>query len=125
MPKRWDRRKYPDNWEEMSRNKREEAEWTCEFCGAVHGGAGTTTRGSTYKPVRIAAAHKYPNDESNPHPELYALCQSCHFSYDNQFKDIIEEGKHQATMHGIALEQEGYVWCDHEDCRGYYLPHEH
>jgi hypothetical protein len=122
--KRWDRSQYPENWEEISKNKREEAGWVCEFCGTAHGDQGTSKCGSNYT-VRIAAAHKWPNDTRNPDPDLYALCQSCHFSYDAQFRDIIAEGKHQANMHGIALEQEGYVWCDHEDCKGYYLPHEH
>lgn len=124
MPSRWDRSKYPEDWEAISRRKREEANWTCEFCGAVNGEGAQSRGGSTYTVV-VAAAHKWPHDERNPDPDLYCLCQSCHRSYDNQFRDIIEEGDHQIKLHRIALEHEGYEYCDHPDCQGYYLPHEH
>jgi len=122
--KRWDRSNYPDDWEEISHRKREEAGWRCEFCGAPHQGEGKSKSGLLYR-VWLAAAHKWPNDTRNENPELYCLCQSCHRSYDNQFAEIIAEGKHQAKMHEIALEQEGYerVWC--EECQGYFLEHEH
>jgi hypothetical protein len=126
---RWDRSKYPDDWERKSYDQRSSTNWTCEFCGAVHGGEGTTRGGNTYKPVRIAAAHKWPHDESNPNPDLYSLCQSCHFSYDAQFRGIIAEGDHQVAMHRILLEPvfgdygEERFWCD--ICNGYYLEHSH
>lgn len=137
--KRWDRDEYPENWEELAQAAKERAAYTCEFCGVEHRGEGTNRHGGPYE-VRVAAAHKYPNDTHNPDPDLYCLCQSCHRTYDNRFKDIIEEGKHQAVMHEILLEREGYgkrdesgamsmvpdedrVWC--EECQGWYWPHEH
>jgi hypothetical protein len=120
----WDRSQYPPNWEQISQEKRESSNHTCEFCGNVNGESGTNRNGGSYT-VRVAAAHKWPNDTANPDPELYCLCQSCHRTYDNSFQDIIEEGKHQATMHEIALNQGGYTWCDHPDCQGMFLPHEH
>lgn len=124
MPKKWDRSQYPDDWEEISRRKREEAGWTCEFCGAEHQGQSTSKGGSSYT-VRVAAAHKWPRDTRNPDPDLYCLCQSCHFSYDNQFQNLMEEGEHQARMHEIALEQELKYYddcalCDRGGCRGHY-----
>ncbi len=102
------RHKYPPDWEEKSQAFREQHNYTCEFCGR--------SNGETFKSggqVRVAAAHKYPNDTSNSDPDLYCLCQSCHRSYDNGYQtDIMDEGDHQVRMHRIALEQEGMTACD-------------
>ncbi len=122
--KRWDRSKYPENWEQISRDFRESKDFTCEECGYVQGDPLISKAGNEYR-GSVDAAHKWPNDTHNPNPDLLCYCKSCHRRYDNSFADLIEEGKHQAELHGILLEREGYVWCDHEDCKGYYLPHEH
>jgi hypothetical protein len=132
--KRWARDEYPENWEEIAQQKKEEADFTCEFCGNAHRDQGQNKKGGTYD-VRVAAAHRFPNDTGNPDPDLLCLCQSCHRKYDNQFRGIIEEGKHQAIMHEIILERIGdgkgnggddeKVYCGHPECGDYYYPHTH
>lgn len=108
--RRWDRSQYPDDWEEISHSKKVAASWTCEFCGNEHGKCACNKRGGEYT-AYMAAAHKWAGDTHNPDPELYCLCQSCHRKYDNSFQ--------------TAYEEEEKVWCDHPDCQGYFLPHEH
>jgi hypothetical protein len=123
--KRWDRSKYPPNFDDISLQKRKAHNFTCEFCGRSN-----EDKFESGGDVRVSFAHKYKNDEANPNPEGYCLCQSCHWHYDHPSDKIKEEGDHQVAMHRIANEQVGYVrdgrvWCDHEDCKGYYLPHTH
>ncbi len=122
--RRWDRSQYPENWEEMSRDFRASKDYTCEMCGYRQGDPLISHTGREYQGT-VDAAHKYPRDTRNPNPDLLCLCKRDHRIYDNQFQELMDEGDHQATLHDILLEREGYVWCDHEDCEGYYLPHEH
>jgi len=126
MANRWDRSKYPENWEQISHEFRSSKDFTCEWdeCGVQQGDTLTSKAGRDYKAV-VDAAHKYPFDESNPDPELYCYCKKHHRVYDNTFQKQIEEAEHLVRMHDILIEQNGYVWCDHPDCGGYYLPHEH
>ena len=125
MPrKRWDRSKYPENWPQISYDFRASKDFTCEVCGYRQGDPLLSKAGNTYK-GSVDAAHKYPYDETNPDPALFCMCKRDHRIYDNTLQDKIAEAEHQATMHDICLEKEGYVWCDYPDCKGYYLPHEH
>ena len=124
MPKRWDRSQYPPDWEQKSQAFRAEHNYTCEDCGYVQGDPLISKAGREY-PGTVDAAHYWANDTHNPDPQLRCLCKSCHRKWDNQFQEIMAEGDHQVRMHEIALEREGYVWCDHPDCQGYYLPHSH
>lgn len=122
--RRWDRSQYPDNWEQISYEFRASKEFTCEHCGYVQGDVLVSKAGREYRGT-VDAAHKYPRDTRNPDPELLCLCKCHHRMYDNGFQETMDEGDHQARLHGILLERDGYVWCDHADCQGYYLPHEH
>ncbi len=122
MSKRWDRKKYPPNWEELSENCRKQAGYTCQDCGYERGQPKKSKAGNTwYDP--LDASHDIPNDTANPNSPLTCRCKRCHRLYDNLFP--IEEWRHVERMNAIAMEKSGYVWCDHEDCGGYYLPHEH
>jgi hypothetical protein len=78
--------------------------YTCEFCGTVQGTLRISKAGNSYR-SRVVAAHRYPNDTVNPCPELLCLCERCHFWYDARFRDIVEEGRHQAVLHGILVER--------------------
>jgi len=123
---RWDRSQYPENWEEISATFRASKNYTCEWdeCGVQQGDTLTSKAGRDYK-ATVDAAHRYPFDTQNPNPELLCLCKKHHRVYDNSFQEEMAEVEHQVAMHGILIEQAGYVWCDHPDCGGYYLPHEH
>lgn len=102
--KRWDRSQYPDNWEELSQAFRASKQFTCEHCGTVQGTWRTSRAGNAYRSI-TAAAHRYPNDTRNPHPDLLCLCERCHCIYDGHFRGIIDEGKHQALMHEILVDR--------------------
>lgn len=102
--KRWRRDQYPENWEEMSQAFRASKKYTCEHCGTVRGTLRFSKAGRWYR-SKAVAAHRYPNDTRNPHPELLCLCERCHFAYDALFRGIIEEGEHQAILHEILLER--------------------
>ena len=122
MARRWDRSRYPENWEAMSQAFRASKNYTCEFCGTPQGTMRVSRSGRWYASW-VAAAHKYPNDTRNPHPELLCLCEWCHLIYDAQFQDILAEGEHQARLHAIALEQReevmpvdrAYGWNEEQD----------
>jgi hypothetical protein len=111
----WQRRddEYPEDWEEMSRAFRASRGYICEHCGVQQGTVRVSRAGNEYT-ARVAAAHKYPNDTQNPYPELLCLCERCHFAYDARFREIIEEGKHQALLHAIVLERYWGVEYDEE-----------
>lgn len=122
MPKRWDRSKYPPDWEDTSRSFRESRDYTCEQCGVRQGMLRISKAGNEYT-ARTAAAHKWPNDTHNPAPDLLCLCEICHMRYDHQFTEILEEGEHQAHLHEVLVEWE---YCD--VCEEYrppsHFPHE-
>ncbi len=102
--RRWDRSRYPANWDDISWAFRSSKRFTCEHCGTEQGMLRISKAWNLY-PARVMAAHRYPNDTANPYPELLCLCERCHFSYDARFRDILEEGEHQAVLHGILLER--------------------
>ena len=100
--RRWDRSQYPPNWEEISYNFRLSKDFTCEACGYRQWEPRISRSGREHKGT-VDAAHKFPNDTRNPHPELICLCKRCHRLYDNLFQELLSEGNHQATLHRILL----------------------
>jgi hypothetical protein len=102
--RRWDRKQYPPNWEQISRDFRASKNYTCESCGYHQGDWLRSKRGRWYRGT-VDAAHVWPNDTKNPAPALLCLCKRCHRLYDNMFAEIIAEGIHQAVLHGILLER--------------------
>jgi hypothetical protein len=107
--RRWDRSQYPPNWEEISYAFRLSKNFTCEACGYRQGDWLVSRKGQWYRGT-VDAAHKYPGDTRNPHPELYCYCKKCHRLYDNLFAKIIAEGKRQVVLHRIVLERRGFVF---------------
>jgi len=79
----WQRERYPGNWDEIAKERKEQAGWSCDHCGAKQG---ETKWGSTSKrfyTVLLAAAH-LDHDTSNPDARLAVLCQPCHLKYDGK-----------------------------------------
>lgn len=72
------RERYPDNWEEISRNRRDAAGQCCEFCGAANHQPHPVT-GSR---VVLTVAHLDHDTANNSDDNLRALCQKCHLTYD-------------------------------------------
>lgn len=107
--KRWDPSRYPPNWPEISHRFRASKNYTCECCGYHQGDILISRRGRKYR-GSVDAAHKWPNDTHNINPDLLCFCKSCHRLYDNLFRDIVSEGKHQTRLHDILLERKGKSW---------------
>lgn len=77
----WQKERYPANWAEIARKRKELAGWRCERCGAKHG---DIRIGKTHKrpyTVYLAAAH-LDHDPENPNARLAVFCQGCHLTYD-------------------------------------------
>lgn len=102
--RRWDRGHYPENWEDISQSFRASRNYTCEHCGTERGTLRVSKAGNQYG-SKAVAAHRYPNDTSNPDPELLCLCERCHFVYDVRFRWTLEEGEHQRVLHEILVER--------------------
>lgn len=78
----WKRNLYPENWEAMSHACKERAGWKCEHCGVAEGEMRLSQTGNPYT-VHLVAAH-VNHDPENPDAVLIALCNACHFKYDQQ-----------------------------------------
>lgn len=60
---------YPDNWRDIARKVKEEADWKCERCGYPH----YPEHGYT-----LTVHHKDGDTKNNDPENLEALCQRCH-----------------------------------------------
>ncbi len=110
-----DRKLYPDNWDEIATEVKEEANWRCEECGRPCRRPGEVwmdfvmelLRGSgpgdwysqtfeeeageiVEKPQRftLTVAHLDHRPANCDRSNLRALCSVCHLRYDNQFKAL-------------------------------------
>ena len=108
MAMRWDRSKYPVDWEVISLFFRLSRGFTCECCGITQGTKVLSRAGKVYR-VTVDAAHRYPWDTANPHAELYCFCKRCHRIYDNIYREELEEVEHMAKLHRILLKKRGYA----------------
>jgi hypothetical protein len=105
-----DKNRYPPNWNQISRERRERAGWKCEWCGAAYKQPHPIT-GSI---VVLSVAHlgtPYPDgtpgdkhDKMDVRDEnLAALCQRCHLLYDidehtANRKQTLARKKHNARI---------------------------
>ncbi len=106
--KRWNRREYPPNWEELARACKEAAGWRCQRCRVKQGKKRISKAGKPYK-VRLAACHANPFDEkSNPNPVLLCMCEKCHAWYDAPYKAMRRLINHEINKHRILLMKKGF-----------------
>ena len=68
---------YHPDWESISRQIREQANWQCEFCG-IEQGERTRSGGK----VVLTVAHLNHDTRDNEPSNLRALCQRCHLRWD-------------------------------------------
>ena len=80
-----DRKKYPANWEKLSRIVKDEADWKCEECGMQCRRPGEPF--DTHKRT-LTVAHLNHRPWDCRRENLKALCSGCHLRYD---------AKHHAT----------------------------
>lgn len=74
-----DRKRYPENWNEIALAVKEDAKWRCESCGT-----------QCYRPGEpcldrrrvLTVAHLDHTPENCARDNLRALCSVCHLRYD-------------------------------------------
>ena len=83
-----DRKLYPNNWEAIALDVKEQANWTCQECGKQCWRPGEMTTEqikadrSTWALFTLTVAH-LNHIPSDCRPEnLKALCSACHLRYD-------------------------------------------
>ncbi|HLI05943.1 MAG TPA: hypothetical protein VKV40_05175 [Ktedonobacteraceae bacterium] len=98
----YQRKRYPPNWPQLSRDCKEQAGWQCQHCAVPHGTQRVGKRSGRPYRVALAASH-LDHDPENPHPRLAALCPECHGRYDWAYHERqatvrLERMKHQMQL---------------------------
>lgn len=76
-----EREKYPDGWERIAREVKDEAGWRCDECGKQCRKLGETF--DTHRRTLTVSHVDHDHDPSNCSREnLRALCAPCHLRYD-------------------------------------------
>jgi len=78
-----DKERYPVNWDDIARERKEQAGWSCDHCGAKQGETHWSKTKRRFYTVCLAAAH-LDHDTANPDARLAVLCQPCHLKYDGK-----------------------------------------
>jgi ssDNA-binding Zn-finger/Zn-ribbon topoisomerase 1 len=78
----WEKERYPSDWNERAKARKEQAGWACEQCGAKQGEERWGKLKKRSYTVWLAAAH-LNHDPENPHARLTVFCQACHLKYDS------------------------------------------
>jgi hypothetical protein len=81
--------RYPPDWREISLRVRIEANWRCEWCGAVNGRDHPETGSRVVLTVAHLGAEREDGSPGDKHDKmdvrrvnLAALCQRCHLNFD-------------------------------------------
>ncbi len=74
------RDRYPRTWKRLASEAKERAGWVCEDCQVMHGTLVCSPRTGNRYIIYLQAAH-LDHDPCNEHPELRAVCPSCHARY--------------------------------------------
>jgi len=74
-----DHTRYPDDWDEISRQIRERDGDRCKFCGALN----HQPHPDTGSVVVLTVAHLDHDTWNNADENLAALCQRCHLNHDH------------------------------------------
>jgi len=76
-----DRTRYPDNWDEIARQVKDAADWTCQTCGKLCRRPGEPF--DTHQ--RTLTVHHDDGHPENGAPEnMIAVCAPCHLQLDAQ-----------------------------------------
>lgn len=76
------RKRYVDNWEDISLAYREQTNWQCEECGIAQSMWRISKAFSRPYKVVIQVAHLNQDPSDNRDENLRSLCQVCHLKYD-------------------------------------------
>jgi hypothetical protein len=96
------RKRYPDNWDDLSWQCKERAGWKCEFCHIRQGRKRKSKRTGKRYPVYLHAAHR-DHDLGNPNPILLCLCPTCHGKYDYRYRMSQQQVRLERMKHQMLL----------------------
>ena len=72
---------YHSNFDDRKKERKEQAGWQCEKCGAKNGEQKISQTSGEIYTVYVQAAH-LDHDPENGEARLMILCQACHLKYD-------------------------------------------
>jgi hypothetical protein len=94
----FNRKLYPPDWEEISRDAKERAGWRCEGCGVRHGAVGFRDKHGAFTEVDpdvarvfggfkvikiiLTTGHVDHDPQNNDPSNLRSWCQQCHNRHD-------------------------------------------
>jgi hypothetical protein len=104
--RRKQRKTYPKDWKQQSRQCRDDAGRRCLFCHVVERTELLSKRTKKPYPVWLHAAHR-DHDYDNPKPVLLCLCPTCHGRYDyhyrlRQHQINLERLKHRKILVSVS-----------------------
>lgn len=73
-----DKKRYPDNWDEIAKEYKDSIGWKCENCKTGHMEDGTMKSCLT--------VHHVNHDPENPEFEKIGLCAKCHLKFEAHYK---------------------------------------
>lgn len=79
---------YPRDWNNIARQIKERANWTCEHCGATFDtrGKAHTRRNRNGKPSILTVHHLDGNPTNCDYTNLIAVCQACHLHIQTTYR---------------------------------------
>ncbi len=76
------RKRYADNWEDISLAYRERTFWRCEQCDVAQGMWRISKSLHEHYRVNLQVAHLNHDTTDNRDENLMSLCQDCHLKHD-------------------------------------------
>lgn len=73
-----DKKRYPNNWDEIAKEYKDSIDWRCENCGIEH--LSDLTMGS------CLTVHHPDHDPENSDARLIGLCARCHLREEIRYK---------------------------------------
>ena len=92
-----DKARYPADWKEIAREKKESVGWVCEFCGKQCRKPGEPF--DTHRRTLTVAHMNHMPEDCRPE-NLKALCAGCHLKYDAKHHAETRKNRKKAREHG-------------------------
>lgn len=88
-----DRKRYPDNWEEIAREIKRASDWTCQECGRDCSLSRLISDRSRRARYTLTVHHQDYNPANNDRSNLIALCSGCHLQKHKGQRGNLVEGQ--------------------------------
>jgi len=92
---------YPDNWNEISKQIKQEARWKCQECNLQFLVEENVTTDPNGKKQTYTVIHLDLNPQNNDRENLKAVCGACHcrlVSKENKHRRIAAQNKDQIFL---------------------------